>query len=361
MIHSQVLDLDNVTVSYQKKIAIQSMSFSIEKGEFVVLLGAAGAGKTTILRTVAGLEQSDHGMVSIDGIDVSNFPTKDRNIAMIFDSLALYPNKTGFENIAHPLRVRKMSNEFIESKIDQIAGVLKIHNVLGRLPKTMSGGEKQRVALGRALVREPALFMLDEPLASLDARLRIELRYELKRLQKENDYTFLMATPDYLEALAVADRVIMIVDGEIRQVGPAQELYDNPVDIDVARFVGSPKINILKASYLSNSNEVMMAGQKYKIPVNARDILENEDIDFNIGFRPEHIHLSDNGGIDVRIDDVERLGHTSIVSLSNDEVSLHMSVPSSKSNYFEIGSIKKIQIELDRFLGFDLGTGRRLF
>ena len=240
-----LLELRSISKNFGAVQALRELSLEVPRGSLIVLLGPAGAGKTTTLRIVAGLEAPTSGEVWVEGQNFTKLQPNRRDIAMIFDNLALYPNKTGYENVASPLRLARMPRADIEKKVDEIAGLLKIGHILDRLPATFSGGERQRVALGRAMVREPRFYLLDEPLSSLDFMLRIELRTELKRLQRDLGRTFIFATPDYTEALALADTVCVLLEGEVRQIAKAQELYDEPADRDVARFVGNPKINIV--------------------------------------------------------------------------------------------------------------------
>ena len=305
------LELAGVSKSYRGKHALDDISLSVPKGSLTVLLGAAGAGKTTMLRTIAGLEKPDRGRVLIGGEQATDLEPKDRNVAMIFDNLALYPNKTGFENIANPLRIARLDWAAVEAKVHDIAAKLKIAHVLGRLPKTMSGGERQRVALGRAFVREPSLFLLDEPLSSLDAMLRIELRAELRRLQREFGYTFLLATPDFAEAMAIADTIVVLRQGRIVQIAEPQTLYDEPVDWEVARFVGAPEINLLSASFSpAEGGRVVMEGANVRAPGPLRHKNHQDGFEFVAGIRPEHLQLEapDEGTWRGRITDIEPLG-----------------------------------------------------
>ena len=358
-----VLSLERIAKRFGKTTALDGVDLSLSRGAFVVLLGAAGAGKTTTLRTIAGLDVPDSGRVLIDGKDATLLEPKDRDIAMIFDSLALYPNKTGFQNIAHPLQVRGLPKEAIEEKIADIAGTLRISHVLGRLPKTMSGGERQRIALGRALVRDPAFFLLDEPLSSLDAMLRIELRAELKRLQREHHYSFLLATPDFAEALAVADTVIMLVSGKVRQVAPPQTLYDDPVDREVARFVGAPEINLLDAAYdPSDGGRIRFADMVLPAPKRLRAIFNGSAAEFQAGIRPEHFHIepAQDRPAHAEIVDVEPLGLSAAVTLRAAGSAIRATLPAGDALQFPIGAEVGLRPQLDRMLTFDRQSGQRL-
>ncbi|MDR1947711.1 MAG: ABC transporter ATP-binding protein, partial [Desulfovibrio sp.] len=272
---------------------LDDISFAVPRGRFTVLLGPAGAGKTTILRLLAGLETASAGTIFMDGIDIAGVEPKDRDIAMIFDNLALYPHKTGFQNIASPLVSRKISRDEITRRVEEIAVKLHILQILERFPKTMSGGERQRIALGRALVRSPRIFLLDEPLSSLDAPLRFELRSVLKRLQREQGHSFLMATPDFNEALAVADSVIMLRAGKVVCTAPPQEIYDHPADVQAALFVGSPQINILPAEH--SDGVIRCLGIPLPVPPPLAAALNGPAGTpvrvFRLGIRPENIEL----------------------------------------------------------------------
>ena len=363
-----VLSAEGIGKRFGKTLALDGVDIALRRGEFLVLLGAAGAGKTTALRTLAGLEVPDSGRVLIKGRDATLLEPKDRDVAMIFDSLALYPNKTGFENLAHPLRIRRQTEAVIEEKVAAVAKTLQIPHVLRRLPKTMSGGERQRVALGRALVREPAFFLLDEPLSSLDATLRVELRAELKRLQREHHYAFLLATPDFAEALAIADSVIMLIEGRVRQVAPPQTLYDEPADRDVARFVGAPEINLLRAVYdPSDGGSLRAAEMVLPAPAPLRSFFNGAQGSVEIGFRPEHMRLERPGAsaetaavAEAKVVDVEPLGRNAAVTLTAAGSVLRATLPAQDAGRFPIGSPVCLCPRLDRMLSFDKDSGRRL-
>jgi multiple sugar transport system ATP-binding protein len=280
---------------------------------------------------------------------------------MIFDNLALYPNRTGFENIAHPLRVRKQAKALIDDKVHGLAATLQVTHILNRLPKTMSGGERQRVALGRALVRDLHLFLLDEPLSSLDAMLRVELRAELKRLQQEHHYSFLLATPDFTEALSVADTIIMLVQGHVRQVGSPQEIYDNPADRDVAKFVGAPEINLIPAELAKGKSATLsMLGITFKSPAALTKALGAGP--FEAGLRPEHIKLTKRGktSAPAEITDIEPLGIQSAVTLDVSGTLIRTTVPAATAEILHVGQALGIAPALNRLLAFDHRTGQRL-
>ncbi len=353
---------------FGRKTALDDVSFTAPAGAFTVILGPAGAGKTTTLRAIAGLESPETGRLTLNGYDVGGWEPKDRDVAMIFDNLALYPNKNGFENIASPLVIRGESKDVIKEKVEKMASTLRVSHILGRLPKTMSGGERQRIALGRALIRTPSLFLLDEPLSSLDAKLRIELRAELRRLQREHGYTFLMATPDFHEALAIADTVIMLRQGRVMQIAPPQEIYDAPVDREVALFVGAPQINLVPARYEADSRggRILAADATLPVPSQFGSLFDGQladDAAFELGVRPENLRLAapENGRIRGTIIDIEPLGLKSVLTVQNDAAELRLVVVSADI----VGTATGQQVGLDlvnasMLLAFDSASGQRL-
>jgi len=226
--------------------AVDGIDLATEEGEYLVLLGPSGCGKTTLLRTIAGLEQPSAGDVLIDGHIVTGLPPRARQIAMVFQSYALYPHKSVYANIVFPLRAAKLPKEERDRKVRWAASLLDIGHLLDRKPRQLSGGERQRVALARALVRQPRVFLLDEPLSNLDAKLRASARDELKRFQQEIGTTTIYVTHDQVEAMGLGDRIAVLSNGQVRQVGPPVEVYDHPADTFVARFIGSPPMNLVR-------------------------------------------------------------------------------------------------------------------
>jgi multiple sugar transport system ATP-binding protein len=359
------LEARNLTKRYGPKAALEGVSFKAPDGGFTVILGPGGAGKTTTLRLLAGLEPQTAGTVSIGGREISNLAPKDRNLAMIFDNLALYPNKNGFQNLASPLIQRGLPFEEVRAKVFAMAEKLNLTLVLDRLPKTMSGGEKQRLALGRALVREPSFFLLDEPLSSLDAPLRFMIRAELKRLQQEEGRSFLMATPDFAEALAVADTIIMLRDGKIVQTGKPQEIYESPVDDKAALFVGSPRINLLKARF--DKGKLSLFGLTLDCPKKIKDKLGSfETRDLTIGVRPENARLRVSGeakegasGL-LPVVDIESLGRTFAVTVSCGQENLTIIAGSEERKIAKIGEKAPFElVDPEKLLAFD-AAGRNL-
>lgn len=360
-----VLQVDGISRSFGKTKALDGVDFTVPEASLTVILGPAGAGKTTILRTIAGLCMPDEGRVVLGGQDVGQWEPRHRNVAMIFDNLALYPNKTGYENIASPLVIKKEEDAEIKKRVHAIAGILQITHVLDRLPKTMSGGEKQRVALGRALIRTPQLFLLDEPLSSLDAKLRIELRAELRRMQRDHGYTFLLATPDYHEALAVADTVVMLNRGRVVQVDKPQTLYDSPADRDTAIFVGAPQINLLRTRYNADAKELVIADADvwFPAPQHIADAVKSVSGSFELGIRPENLLLTDADSSPIKgeLADIEPLGPKSVATVKVKDAEFRILIDSKVVPGLEIGQPVGVEaVHMERMLAFDLETGARL-
>lgn len=360
-ITTPALAIDRLGKAFRGVAALDDVSFTVPKGALTVVLGAAGAGKTTLLRAIAGLERPDAGAIHIGDKDVVGREPRDRDVAMIFDNLALYPDKTGFDNIANPLRIRGMEKGVIEAAVKDIAARLKIAHILNRKPKTMSGGERQRVALGRALVRTPALFLLDEPLSSLDAQLRIELRAELRRLQRSLGYTFLMATPDFAEAMAIADTVIMLRAGKVVQIADPQTLYDEPADREVARFVGAPEINLVPAE-IGPGGGVRLAGGLLPLPEKFLPLFAPEARAIEVGIRPEDLALApvEGAALSGVVTDIEPLGASAAISVEAGGVEFRLVVPVAATASITPGLAVGLSVATGRMHAFDPQTGVRL-
>ncbi len=296
--------LEGVTKRYGKLTAVSEMTVTARQGEFLVLFGPAGAGKTTTLKLIAGLEPLDDGRIFFDDRPMAEIDTPDRNVAMAFENYALYPHLSVFENIAFPLQVPgrrgQHSKADVERRVKEIAQVLQIDSLLQRTPRALSGGQRQRVALGRCLIREPAVTLLDEPIAHLDAKLRHRMYAELKRIQHDRGTTTLYATPAQTEAMAMADRIVVIFSGKVQQVGTPRELYERPVSVDVARFGGDQTMNILPARLVSTNGHMAfdLAGHLVPLDECTRDALLDSGVgqDVLIGVRPPDV-ASDLQGV----------------------------------------------------------------
>ncbi len=353
-----LLRTDGLSKRFRQTEAVRDLSLAVDRGKLTVLLGPAGAGKTTTLRLIAGIETPDRGRVLLDGRDVTDLPPHRRDVAMVFDNLALYPNRTGFQNIANPLRIARLPADEVRRRVGTVAELLRVTHILDRLPRTMSGGERQRIAFGRALVRDPALFLLDEPLASLDAMLRLELRAELKRLQRERSDTFVLATPDFTEALAIADEVVLLRAGQAVQVTSPQALYDDPVDVEAARFVGAPEINLVPARFEPSDGGVVRAGG-LTLPATALTG-RTQPLDFIAGVRPEDLSVApvDATADCGRVVDVEPHGLKATLEVEVEAQRWRVSIAGTAAFRPRVGD--PVAVQASRLHAFDLEAGRRL-
>ncbi len=299
--------LDEVTKVFPGgTTAVDQLSLEIEDGEFMILVGPSGCGKTTALRMIAGLEKPSAGTIRIGDRVVNEVSARDRDIAMVFQNYALYPHMTVQRNLAYPLRQQRIAKPEISRRVHEVAEMLSLEDLLKRRPAQLSGGQRQRVAMGRALVREPKVFLLDEPLSNLDAKLRVQMRAGLKRLHGRLGITTVYVTHDQVEAMTLGDRIAVLSDGRLQQLGPPQEVYDRPANVFVAGFIGSPPMNLLRGSCRGGR---VRAGE-----------LEIErpgvpDADLIVGLRPESLQLATDGmpSLEFRVDVVEPLGDELIV------------------------------------------------
>lgn len=298
------VSIEAVTKTFGGVPAVDDLHLEVLDGEFFVLLGPSGAGKTTTLRLVAGLEQPDSGAVRLDGQDVTQVPPSHRDCAFVFQQYSLYPHLTVFENIAFPLRspLRRIPAADVQARVEEVARLLHIESKLQRKATALSGGEMQRVAIGRALVRQPKVFLMDEPLSSLDAKLREELRVELRRIQRRTAATVLYVTHDQVEATTMADRIAILEDGRIRQIGTPEEIYRNPKSLAVAQRLGAPAINVLPAAWFGGS----APPRAQHVAVRPEDVLVHPatgDGAFTVAecSLVKHLIVGERGGIDVRV------------------------------------------------------------
>src|SRR6202142_2527067 len=287
--------LRNVVKRYDDVEAVRSISLDIPDNEFVVLVGPAGCGKSTTLRMIAGLEEVTAGDIYIGGDIVNDLPPKDRDIAMVFQNYALYPHMSVFENMSFGLKLRKFPKDEIKKRVDHAAQILDISNLLERRPKALSGGQRQRVAMGRAIVRNPKVFLFDEPLSNLDAKLRVQMRTEIKKVHQKVTTTTIYVTHDQIEAMTLADRVVVMNFGRIEQVGAPQELYHNPQTRFVAGFIGSPAMNFIPVKVVNgNALSVQMPGGEM-LPVPGQRVARYAPYagrEMTLGVRPEHMTSS---------------------------------------------------------------------
>jgi multiple sugar transport system ATP-binding protein len=285
------VELSRVTKDFSDGVrAVDELSLEIEDGEFVVLVGPSGCGKTTALRMIAGLESVTEGVISIDGRVVNDVPSPRRDVAMVFQNYALYPHMTVFENMAFGLQQRRMPKREIEAQVVEIARLLELEPYLKRKPRALSGGQRQRVAMGRAIVRHPSVFLMDEPLSNLDAKLRVQMRAEIRALQRKLGVTTVYVTHDQVEAMTMGDRVAVLRGGVLQQIAPPDEVYRQPANVFVAGFIGSPAMNLLEAT--SSSGFLDVAGLPLEVPQYAH---LPSDRHYAVGIRPESITLVPEG------------------------------------------------------------------
>ena len=304
------LELNKVTKVYPNGTkAVHETSMNVEDGEFMVFVGPSGCGKSTLLRMIAGLEDITEGDINLDGKLINKVDPSERDVAMVFQNYALYPHMNVYNNLAYGLKNRGIDKQSIEQKVNDAAKLLQISEFLQRKPSMLSGGQRQRVAMGRAIVRNPKIFLFDEPLSNLDAKLRIQMRLEIKKLQQKVGVTSIFVTHDQVEAMTLADRLAVINNGIIEQLGTPIEIYNNPKSLFVAGFIGSPQMNFIDGE-LKNKT---LSAEGFEI--------KNVQSDFNgeitLGIRPEHMSQSDNGLINLSVDLVEQLGSDNPVSYTH--------------------------------------------
>ena len=345
-------------------IAVNDLNLEINDGEFICLVGPSGCGKTTALRCVAGLEEITDGRLLIGDRVVNNVAPKDRDIAMVFQSYALYPHMSVYDNLAFGLKLRKMKKDEIDRRVQEGAKILGLEKFLDRKPKALSGGQRQRVALGRAIVREPAVFLMDEPLSNLDAKLRVQTRAEIARLHQRLGTTTVYVTHDQVEAMTMGDRIAVMRDGVLQQVGTPQELYDHPVNIFVAGFIGSPAMNF--ATTKSEGKDLMFGGAKLVLTGDQAKAADSRPDGANvlIGFRPEHIELANgtSGDNAVRfpatVDVVEYLGNDELIHAQAEGNEIVALLPSDKK--VQPGDSVQFAVPMEKLHIFDPDSEKTL-
>lgn len=357
--------LEAITRQFESTTAIENISFEVPDGEFWVLVGPSGCGKSTILRTIAGLEPITAGNLYIGEVLVNQIPARQRDVAMVFQNYALYPHMTVAENLAFGLRMRQTDPSTIQERIETVARSLNIDHLLDRKPKQLSGGQQQRVALGRAIARKPQVFLLDEPLSNLDAQLRDDTRAELKQLHQRLGITTIYVTHDQVEAMTLADQIVVLQQGQIQQIGDPQSIYANPANRMVATFLGSPPMNILPTIY--NATDFQIAGQTIPCPSRLQDVLKssvNQTVD--IGIRPEHLSLSPvapdhstDPSLKVEVSVVEPIGRETLVraTLPDHASDLVINFWASPDQRIRAGDRLALQLDLDQLFVFDTTTG----
>jgi multiple sugar transport system ATP-binding protein len=340
--------LQHITKRFKAVTALNDVSFAIQDGEFFVMLGPTGAGKTTTLRIIAGLERQDAGDVLFDDVNVSQFTPADRDVAFVFQQYSLYPTRTVYENLAFPLRspLRKWSKNEIDRRVKEVAEKLRITHLLDRKTARLSGGEMQRVSIGRAIVRSPRVFLMDEPLSNLDAKLREALRVELKHLQKTENSTTLFVTHDQIEALTMADRIAVLRMGHIVQVGTPHDIYDRPATTFVAQIVGIPRINLLDVA--RENGALRVSDSAIHLPPPAA--IEVPPV-FLLGIRPEDVQIAANGDQTGDVILTEPLGVETVIHIRSGRQTLLSIVPGITD--LKIGDAVKFTITRERLHYFD--------
>ena len=358
----------NLQITDKGVVAVQEFNLDIADKEFIVLVGPSGCGKSTTLRMVAGLEEISEGELYIDGKLMNDVAPKDRDIAMVFQNYALYPHMTVYDNMAFSLKLKKTPKAEIDRKVREAAEILDITQYLNRKPKALSGGQRQRVAIGRAIVRNPKVFLMDEPLSNLDAKLRNQMRAEIIKLREKIDTTFIYVTHDQVEAMTLGDRIVIMRDGFIQQIGTPQEVFNHPANLFVAGFIGTPQMNFFDAT-LSKKGDKYVAtvqGKDFELPADKQEALKKMDkvpVDIIAGVRPVHIHLSQDG-IDAMVDVSELMGSELHLHVNSNGKDVVIVVPTTDIDLDAVhGSHKPVKYsfkpELMHF--FDKETEKNLF
>ena len=344
------IKLQNLSKRWGSFVGVENFNLTVADEEFLVLLGPSGCGKTTTMRMIAGLEEVTEGDISIDGVRINDLDPKDRNVAMVFQSYALYPNMNVYENIRFPLKVRKIPESEHKSRVMRASSMVELHEFLHRKPAELSGGQRQRVALARAIVREPNVFLMDEPLSNLDAKLRVSTRAQIKNLSHELKVTTIYVTHDQKEAMTLADRVVVMKDGVVQQVGSPTEIYDQPANAFVASFIGAPAMNLVRGDLIDKKfigGDLKVAG--FNIPNQA----------VQLGFRAEDASIVKKGGeINAAVYTIELLGDATMVTVRvNNEL---VSAKAHKDYRAKIGDMVSISVPKEICHLFDIKTGARI-
>lgn len=347
--------------------AVKDVSLSLKSGELLAILGPSGCGKSSTLRMIAGIEDITKGEIYLDGEIINWLSAKERNIALAFETYALYPHLSLFENIAFPLRIRGRKDQEVRKEVKKMADMLDITDVLDKLPSEVSGGHQQRTSLARALIRPASLYLLDEPLSHLDTQQRTEFRIQIKRIQKAQNLTMLFVTHDQLEALALADRIAILNFGVLQQIGTPEEVYEYPENLFVADFVGEPPMNFIKATLIREKNDYIakLYNQKLKIPENYKDSMEKiykgDDTEIMLGIRPIYIYISKPGENQIISGEVyvfEDIGESGILTVQIGDALIRVELNPGYS--FKLGEKVNITFDLEKILIFNPISGKRI-
>ena len=363
----KTLKIEELSKNFGSTEVLKKINLEIDEGNFLVLLGPSGCGKSTLLNIIAGLETINEGDVFIDDYNVSKVEPKDRNIAMVFQSYALYPSMNVRENMIFGLKQAKTSKEKIEQQLEKVSKFLQVDQLLERKPSQLSGGQRQRVAIGRALVREPRIFLFDEPLSNLDAKLRVEMRREIKKLHQQLKTTVVYVTHDQTEAMSLGTRIAIMNHGVIQQNDTPENIYNKPSNTFVADFIGSPSMNLIKGSLKESSGEISFtaSGSNFEIPVKGYEFkdksnLNNKEVFF--GIRPEHIYFKKSNEsdfeINLRADLSEYIGHEQIMTFDYANQEILAKFPSTIK--IELGKETKLFFDLTQTSLFDAQTEERI-
>jgi multiple sugar transport system ATP-binding protein len=350
------VDIRGVKKAYGATQVIHGVDIQIHDGEFVILVGPSGCGKSTLLRMIAGLENITGGEIAIGDRVVNDVPPKERDIAMVFQNYALYPHMTVADNMAFSMKLRNAPKEEINQRVTKAAGILGLENLLDRYPRQLSGGQRQRVAMGRAIVRDPQVFLFDEPLSNLDAKLRVQMRTEIKELHQRLKTTTVYVTHDQIEAMTMADKIVVMHDGIVEQMGAPLDLYDRPANLFVAGFIGSPSMNFIQGSVDADGKAGITSQKGAHLPLGKLGAAKAGQA-VVYGIRPEHIHLSDQG-VDAEVVVVEPTGSETqvVVRLKGEElICVFRERISAKP-----GETIKILPDPNLVHLFDAGTGKRI-
>ena len=363
----KTLKIEDLSKNFGSTEVLRKINLEIDEGNFLVLLGPSGCGKSTLLNIIAGLETINEGNVFIDDYNVSKVEPKDRNIAMVFQSYALYPSMNVKENMIFGLKQAKTSKEKIAEQLEKVSTFLQVDKLLERKPSQLSGGQRQRVAIGRALVREPRIFLFDEPLSNLDAKLRVEMRREIKKLHQQLKTTVVYVTHDQTEAMSLGTKIAIMNHGVIQQNETPENIYNKPSNTFVADFIGSPSMNLIKGKLIKNSNNISFIADdsSLEVPINNYDFKENSDLnnkEIYFGIRPEHIYFKklneDDFDINLRADLSEYIGHEQIVTLDYSNQEILAKFPSTIK--IELEKEMKLYFDLAHISLFDLKTKERI-
>ncbi len=359
------IELKEITKKFGTVVAVDRIDLSVQDKEFLVLVGPSGCGKTTTLRMIAGLEELTEGVIYIGDRKVDNVPPKDRDIAMVFQNYALYPHMNVYKNMSFGLRLRKFPKDEIDRRVKEAAGILGIAELLGRKPKELSGGQRQRVAMGRAIVRKPQAFLFDEPLSNLDAKLRVQMRGELGKLSERLETTIVYVTHDQIEAMTLADRIVIMNEGRIMQSGSPLEVYDNPKHRFVAGFIGSPAMNFVDVHVVEENGSLFVKGANFKllIPESFRErYLKVKDQEATLGLRPQYLYDKALKGsfpgsetMRITVEVVEPVGSEVILlaSCGSDQITACVEPQTNAKPHFDLDLL----VDMNRMHLFDKSTG----